>query len=84
MDETTIEVFAPKNENQTLLPCPFCGGKDIVYERYTHTVGEMYRVFCTGCIACIDPGYAQDLGTVQKKCGIIAECRNYLKIRRDL
>ena len=50
--ESTIEVFKPKTEAQALKPCPFCGGTEIVYERYLHMAG-------------VDPGYARDIGTVQ-------------------
>lgn len=64
--ETTIEIYRPKSYEQALLPCPFCGGTDIVYERYLHKAGERYRVWCTQCLSGIDPGYAQEPGTVQR------------------
>lgn len=63
--ESTIEIFKPKLERDMLEPCPFCGGTEIVYERYLHRAGVRYRVLCTKCKAGIDPGYAQDTGTVQ-------------------
>ena len=63
--ESTIEVFKPKTEAQALKPCPFCGGTEIVYERYLHMAGERYRVWCEDCTAGVDPGYARDIGTVQ-------------------
>lgn len=63
--ESTIEVFKPKTEAQALKPCPFCGGTEIVYERYLHMAGERYRVWCADCTAGVDPGYARDVGTVQ-------------------
>lgn len=46
--------------------CPFCGGKEIVIDKYKHNSGERYRIFCTGCMAMIDPGYAQQEYTVIK------------------
>lgn len=64
--ESTIETFGPKSAGQALYPCPFCGGANIVYERYLHRAGERWRVWCTDCTARIDPGYAQDPGTVQR------------------
>lgn len=64
--ETTIEITRPKSEQLALKPCPFCGGTEIVYERYLHQAGERYRVWCTNCLAGIDPGYAQEPGTVQR------------------
>ncbi len=48
-----------------LLPCPFCGCSEVVYVRYLHPVGERYAVWCTGCMAEMDPGYAQDRHTVK-------------------
>ena len=44
--------------------CPFCGGKEIVIDKYEHQAGERFRIFCTGCMAMIDPGYAQNKHTV--------------------
>ena len=44
--------------------CPFCGGKEIVIDKYQHQAGERFRIFCTGCMAMIDPGYAQNKHTV--------------------
>lgn len=45
-------------------PCPFCGGKEIVVNKYEHKVGTRYGIFCTGCMAMIDPGWAQQKQTV--------------------
>lgn len=59
-------IFRPESTNKALKPCPFCGCADIVYERYSHQVGQRWRVWCTGCMAGIDPGYAQDQSTVQR------------------
>lgn len=63
--ESTIEAFKPKTEAQALKPCPFCGGTEIVYERYLNMAGERYRVWCMDCTAGVDPGCAQDIETVQ-------------------
>lgn len=43
----------------TIKPCPFCGGKDIVFEQYEHTAGLRWKIVCFGCMAEIDPGWAQ-------------------------
>lgn len=45
-------------------PCPFCGSKEIVIDKYEHRAGERFRIFCTECMAMIDPGYAQNKHTV--------------------
>lgn len=45
-------------------PCPFCGGEEIVFTKYDHAAGERYAIFCTNCIAAIDPGWAQSKITV--------------------
>lgn len=45
--------------------CPFCGCNEVVYEKYEHAAGDRFRVVCMGCMASIDPGYAQDKATVQ-------------------
>ena len=62
---TGVGYFKPIGD-LSLESCPFCGSKEVVYERYLHTVGFRWRVVCTGCMAGIDPGYAQDRVTVQK------------------
>lgn len=62
----TIEIFRPKTAEQALKDCPFCGGSEVVYEKYQHTAGERWKVWCTQCMASIDSGYAQELGTVQR------------------
>lgn len=59
-----IQIWKPE-DNLPLDPCPFCGNTEIVYEKYHSIVGERWRVWCTKCIACIDPGYAQCRYTVQ-------------------
>lgn len=63
----TIELWKPKpGYDLALQPCPFCGGKEIVYEKYLSVSGERWRVWCTQCLAGIDPGYAQERHQVQK------------------
>lgn len=44
--------------------CPFCGGTEIVLEKYLHPAGVRWMVWCTSCLAGIDPGYAQNKHTV--------------------
>lgn len=55
-----------KCKDDEVKPCPFCGGKEIVIDKYKHKVGDRYRIFCAGCLAMIDPGYAQDKHTVME------------------
>lgn len=43
-----------------LSPCPFCGCREVVYEEYMHAAGVRWRVVCFGCMASVDPGYAQE------------------------
>ena len=62
-----IEFRKPKHENEKLLPCPFCGSDEVVYAKYKTEVGERWLVICTGCIAEIDPGYAQERYTAREK-----------------
>lgn len=66
MHENTIRYFKPQNENDALLPCPFCGGNEIYYEEYKTTVGRRFCCWCASCMASIDPGYAQDRYTVRR------------------
>ncbi len=58
----SIEVVKPAEDDPRtyLKPCRICGNTEIVYERYTHKAGERWRCWCTKCLACIDPGWAQD------------------------
>lgn len=66
--DDTIETYEPRPDSDLALePCPFCGSPHIVYEKYQHIVGERWRVWCAGCLAGIDPGYAQDRATVQRR-----------------
>lgn len=60
----TIEFIKPVGDLQ-LKKCPFCGCDGVVYEKYEAVAGERFRVVCLGCMAMVDPGYAQDKVTVQ-------------------
>ena len=73
--------------DDAVMPCPFCGSKNIAYGKYEHTAGRRYAIACMNCMAQIDPGWAQSWGTVQEmwnrraqpaeppvRCG---ECANY-------
>lgn len=65
--ESTEIIKPPKgNADLHLLECPFCGNKEVVYEKYACAAGERWRCWCTECIACIDPGYAQAPGAVRR------------------
>jgi len=44
--------------------CPFCGSDEIVLMQYDHDAGLRYKVFCCGCSAGIEPGWAQEPGNV--------------------
>lgn len=55
-----------KCKEDEVKPCPFCGGKEIAIDKYETVVGERYRILCTGCMAMIDPGYAQQKYTVME------------------
>ena len=52
--------------DDAVLPCPFCGSKNIAYGKYEHTAGRRYAIVCMNCMAQIDPGWAQSWGAVQK------------------
>ena len=58
----SIEVVKPAEDDPHtyLKPCRICGNTEIVYERYKHKAGERWRCWCTKCLVCIDPGWAQD------------------------
>lgn len=58
----SIEIVKPAegDPHTYLKPCRICGNTEIVYERYGHRAGERWRCWCTKCLACIDPGWAQD------------------------
>ena len=57
--ERTMRFLRPDDRNE-LAPCPFCGNTEIIYEQYERTCGPRWRVVCCGCMAMIDPGYAQN------------------------
>lgn len=48
---------------EEVLPCPFCGSTEMVYKKYYdprhYPLGERWAIFCTGCLAEIDCGWAQ-------------------------
>lgn len=59
MGKVNAVFVPPANSDLMLLPCPFCGNTEIVYEQYETLVGDRWRVCCGGCCATLDPGYAQ-------------------------
>lgn len=61
-DFTLGEIIKCKGDE--VKSCPFCGSKEIVIGKYEHRSGERFRIFCTECMAMIDPGYAQNKYTV--------------------
>lgn len=48
-----------------LKDCPFCGCEDVLYAKYEGEVGTRYAVFCPGCAASIDPGWATQKSIVR-------------------
>lgn len=64
--DITNSIELIKDENNELLPCPFCGSEEVVYDRYKHEAGERYRCICLGCMATVDIGYAQDKYTAKR------------------
>lgn len=64
--EEILKVWKPKERDDlALLPCPFCGSKEVAYIKYIHTSGERWKVMCFKCTAGIDPGYARQRHIVQ-------------------
>lgn len=63
-DFTFLELT--KCKESEIKPCPFCGSKEIVTEKYERDDGERFRIICFGCMAMIDPGYAKQEHTVMK------------------
>ena len=64
--DDSIKIIKPAdNGDDSLEPCPFCDGTEVVYELYGHGAGERWRCWCTNCLASIDPGWAQDRHTVR-------------------
>lgn len=65
--DDSIKIFKPTAGGfDSLEPCPFCGGTEVVYEKYAHAAGERWRCWCTSCLAGIDPGWAQDRMAVRE------------------
>lgn len=61
-----IDFYKPKEDSDLkLLPCPFCGGDEIVYMKYNHAAGERWAVVCMSCMASVDTGYAQQKHQIQ-------------------
>lgn len=59
--DNSIKIIKPAAGGfDSLDPCPFCDGTEVVYEAYDRGVGERWRCWCTSCLASIDPGWAQD------------------------
>lgn len=58
--EKVIHIMKPtEGSGNELKPCPFCGSVEVVFMQYEHAAGPRWRVFCCGCAAGIDPGWAQ-------------------------
>lgn len=58
--ENVIHIMKPaEGSGNDLKPCPFCGSEEIVFMQYEHAAGLRWKVFCCGCAAGIDPGWAQ-------------------------
>lgn len=58
--EEVIHIMKPaEGSGNELKPCPFCGSENVAFMQYKHAAGPRWRVFCFGCTAQVDPGYAQ-------------------------
>lgn len=63
--ENVVKVIEPApGSGNELLPCPFCGSEEIVFMEYEHGAGLRWKVFCCGCAAGVDPGWAQQPSAV--------------------
>ena len=63
--ENAIKIIKPHaGSGNELDPCPFCGSEEIVFVQYEREVGLRWKVVCCGCMAQIDPGYAQAMHQV--------------------
>ena len=54
------EIIKPlPGDDTALLPCPFCGSAEVVFNKYIHPADDSHRyaVMCCGCLATIDPGW---------------------------
>lgn len=61
-----IDLYKPKADSDLKLEkCPFCGSDEVVYMSYNHKSGERWAVVCMGCMAEVDPGWAQQKHQVQ-------------------
>lgn len=66
MNDFTLGTITKCKEDE-VKPCPFCGNTEIVLDEYENSTGnKRYRIFCSNCLAMIDPGYAQQANTVKE------------------
>ena len=65
MNDVTDMYQPPVGSDLSLLPCPFCGSISAIYAKYSHESGDRWAVVCMGCMASVDPGYAQHRFVVQ-------------------
>jgi len=67
--ENVINIMKPaEGSGNELAPCPFCGSEEVVFMQYEHAAGtKRWKVVCCGCMASIDPGYAQQPHQVADK-----------------
>jgi hypothetical protein len=65
--EDQTDIYKPeKGSDLALIACPFCGCEEVVYMSYNHASGKRWAAVCMGCIAQIDPGWAQQKHQVQE------------------
>lgn len=75
-----LEIYKPGEHGAPpLRPCPFCGSSEVVYDQYPTAVGARWRVVCMGCMASVDPGWAQQWSVVQEMWNRRAEPVRYGK-----
>ena len=62
--DAAIEIVKPTTHTY-LKPCRICGNTEVIYEKYRHDAGPRWRCWCTKCLACIDPGWAQSQSAIR-------------------
>ncbi len=65
MNDFTLGIITKCKEDE-VKPCPFCGGKEIIIDKYESKLGNTrFRIICSGCMATIDPGWAAQASVVK-------------------
>lgn len=63
-----IDAIEYSDPNMDAKSCPFCGNKEVKIAQYKRkdisADNERHLIFCTNCLATIDPGWVQQKSTV--------------------